>query len=60
MEGEGGRWGGWRKMGEKDKGMDGREENKKGRRIEEGDRNQRERSSNLICDLIILQDILVY
>ena len=49
-------------MGEKDKGMDGRkEENKKeGRRIEEGERNQRERSSNLICDLIILQDILVY
>ena len=48
-------------MGEKDKGMDGREENKKkGRRIEEGDRNQRERSSNLICDFIILQDILVY
>ena len=32
---EGGRWGGWRKMGEKDKGMDGRrEENKKkGREI---------------------------
>ena len=43
-------------MGEKDKGMDGRREGNK----KEGERNQRERSSNLICDLIILQDILVY